>query len=201
MSDKISAIILAGGRSTRMGRDKARLKLDGKLTLLRSTADKLRAISEQIIISTDGRRYEGLGEGITWADDAYPGGGSLVGLYSALKLAVNDYSLAVACDMPFLNIELLRYMLAQPRDYDILTIRVGRKIEPLHAIYAKSCLPIMAEMLATEQKKIHKLYDKVKVRYITEDDIDRYDPEHLSFYNINTPEELAEVNRIIEGRE
>jgi len=201
MTDEISAILLAGGRSRRMGRDKAGLKLDGQLTLLRSIADKLKAISHQVIVSTDGRRYEGLDDDIIWADDVYPGGGSLVGLYSGLRVAERDYALVVACDMPFINADLLRYMIARPRDYDILAPKTGDKIEPLHAIYAKRCLPAIEKLLAAGRKKIIELYAEVKVRYLTPEEIDRYDPRHRAFFNVNTPEELQEAKAIIEGRD
>jgi len=198
MPNDIASIILAGGKSSRMGKDKAGLKLDGRLMILQSIARKLLTISDEVIVATDGRRYDDLNIRVKWVDDVYPGAGSLVGLYSGLKEASSDYALVVACDMPFLNLELLRYMIALPRDYDILAPRMGDKIEPLHAIYSRNCLTAIARLLEAGHKKIMDLYDEVRVRYISQEVIDKYDPEHRSFFNINTPDQLAEARAIIE---
>jgi len=198
MPNDITSIILAGGKSSRMGKDKAGLKLDGRLMILQSIARKLLTISDEVIVATDGRRYDDLIIRVKWVDDVYPGAGSLVGLYSGLKEASSDYALVVACDMPFLNLELLRYMIALPRDYDILAPRMGDKIEPLHAIYSRNCLTAIARLLEAGHKKIMDLYDEVRVRYISQEVIDKYDPEHRSFFNINTPDQLAEARAIIE---
>jgi len=198
MPNDITSIILAGGKSSRMGKDKAGLKLDGRLMILQSIARKLLTISDEVIVATDGRRYDDLNIRVKWVDDVYPGAGSLVGLYSGLKEASSDYALVVACDMPFLNLELLRYMIALPRDYDILAPRMGDKIEPLHTIYSRNCLTAIARLLEARHKKIMDLYDEVRVRYISQEVIDKYDPEHRSFFNINTPDQLAEARAIIE---
>jgi len=198
MPKAISSILLAGGKSYRMGKDKARLKLDGRLMVLQGIARKLLAISDEVIVVTDGRRYDDLNVRVKWVDDVYPGAGSLVGLYSGLKKASSDYALVVACDMPFLNLELLRYMIALPRDYDILAPRLGDNIEPLHAIYSRNCLPAIARLLEAGHKKIVDLPGKVRVRYLSQEVVERYDPEHRSFFNINTPDQLAEARAIIE---
>ena len=198
MPKAISSILLAGGKSSRMGKDKARLKLDGRLMVLQGIARKLLTISDEVIVATDGRRYKNLNVRVKWVDDVYPGAGSLVGLYSGLKEASSDYALVVACDMPFLNLELLRYMIALPRDYDILAPRLGDNIEPLHAIYSRNCLPAIARLLEAGHKKIVDLPEKVQVRYLSQEVVERYDPEHHSFFNINTPDQLEEARAIIE---
>jgi molybdopterin-guanine dinucleotide biosynthesis protein A len=198
MPKAISSILLAGGKSSRMGKDKAKLKLDGRLMVLQCIARKLLTISDEVIVATDGRRYKNLNVRVKWVDDVYPGAGSLVGLYSGLKEASSDYALVVACDMPFLNLELLRYMIALPRDYDILIPRLGDKIEPLHAVYSRNCLPAIARLLEAGHKKIIDLPGKVRVRYLSQEVVERYDPEHRSFFNINTPDQLVEARAIIE---
>lgn len=198
MPKTISSILLAGGKSSRMGKDKARLKLDGRLMILQGIARKLLTISDEVIVSTDGRRYDDLNVGVKWVDDVYPGVGCLGGIYSGLKEASSDYALVVACDMPFLNLELLRYMISLPRDYDILAPRLGDKIEPLHAIYSKSCLQPTKRLLEAGHRKIVDLFGKVRVRYLSQEVIERYDPEHRSFFNINSPNELSEARAIIE---
>ncbi|HEX79082.1 MAG TPA: molybdenum cofactor guanylyltransferase [Dehalococcoidia bacterium] len=198
MPNTISSIILAGGKSSRMGKDKARLKLDGRLIILQDIVRKLSMISEEIIVATDGRRYKELGVGVKWADDVSPGGGSLIGLYSGLRLASSEYALVVACDMPFLNVELLRYMVSLPRDYDVLVPRICGKIETMHAVYSKNCLLQIEKLLKTGHKKIIEFFSGVRVRYLTQEEIDRYDPEHNSFFNVNSPEQLEKARVIID---
>jgi molybdopterin-guanine dinucleotide biosynthesis protein A len=200
MSNAISSILLAGGRSSRMGKDKARLKLDGELMILQSIARKLLTISDEVIIATDGRRYDDLGARVKWADDVYPGAGSLVGLYSGLREASSDYALVVACDMPFLNLDLLHYMIALPRSYDVLAPRIGTKVEPLHAIYSKRCLRPIKRLLEAGHKKIIDMFTEVQVCYLPPEVVERYDPKHRSFFNINSPEQLAEARAIIESQ-
>ncbi len=197
MPSPISSILLAGGRSSRLGTDKARIKLDGRFMMLQGIAQKLLAVSDEVIVATDGRRYDRLRLKVKWVEDVYPGAGSLVGLYSGLREASSDYALVVACDMPFLNTELLRYMIALPRDYDVLIPKVGDKIEPLHAIYSKKCLPPIESSLKAGHLKIIDFLDEVLVRYLPKEVIESYDPEHRSFFNINSLEQLREAKSII----
>jgi len=197
MPSAISSILLAGGKSSRMGKDKARLRLDGRLMILQSIARKLLTISDEVIIATDGRRYEDLDAGVKWVDDVYPGAGSLVGLYSGLREAKSDYALVVACDMPFLNLDLLHCMIALPRDYDILAPKIDTRAEPLHAIYSKNCLEPARKLLEAGHKKITDVFPEVRVRYLSPEVIERYDPKHRSFFNINSPNQLAEARAII----
>jgi molybdopterin-guanine dinucleotide biosynthesis protein A len=141
MTDAVSAILLAGGKSSRLGTDKAMVKLDGESILIQKIAEKLAAISDDVVVSTNGRHYEDITAPVRWAVDIKPGAGSLMGLYSGLLAVKNDYALAVACDMPFVNIGLLKYMMAMPRGYDVLLPAIGDKFEPLHSIYSKNaCL-------------------------------------------------------------
>ena len=198
MPKPISSILLAGGKSNRMGKDKARLKLGGEPMILKYIASKLLTISDEVIVATDGRRYKNLNVRVKWVDDVYPGAGSLVGLYSGLKEASSDYALVVACDMPFLNLELLRYMIALPRDYDILIPKIGDKIEPMHAIYSRRCLQPAERLLEAGHLKIADMFPELRVRYLLQEVIEKYDPEHRSFFNINTPDQLEEARAIIE---
>lgn len=100
--------------------------------------------------------------------------------------------------MPFLNIDLLRYMVSLPRDYDVLAPRIDSNIETMHAVYSKNCLPQIEKLLKAGQKKIIEFFDEVRVRYLVREEIDKYDPEHCSFLNINSPEQLEEARLIIE---
>ncbi|MFC1932441.1 molybdenum cofactor guanylyltransferase [Chloroflexota bacterium] len=197
ISSPVSSIILAGGKSSRLGIDKAGIKLDGRLTILQSIAEKLSAVSDEIIVATDGRRYNNLKVKVKWVKDAFPSTGSLVGLYSGLRAAGSNHALMVACDMPLLNLDLIRYMIAQPRDYDVLIPKLGEYVEPLHAIYSRKCLQPIERTLEAGHLKIIDFFDEVLVRHLPEEVINRYDPEHLSFFNINSPDQLKKAKTII----
>ena len=195
MSSPISSILLAGGKSSRLGTDKARIKLDGRFAMVQSAAEKLLAVSDEVVAVTDGRRYDNLK--VKWVSDIYPGAGPLGGLYSGLLATKSSHALVVACDMPFLNLALLRYMISLPRDYDVLIPKLGHKLEPLHAIYSRNCLQPIERLLKEGHFKILDFFDQVIVHHLTEEEIERYDSDHHSFFNINTPDQLREAKTII----
>ena len=122
--------------------------------------------------------------------DIYPGKGSLGGIYTGLVASNSFYNLVVACDMPFLNQGLLRYMIEVADNFDLVVPRLGNTIEPLHAIYSKGCLAPIEYLFKQEDLQILKFYNSVKVRYVETEEIDRFDPDHLSFFNINTKADL-----------
>lgn len=200
MSVPISSIILAGGKSSRLGTDKARIKLDGRSIILQSIAEKLLSVTDEVIVVTDGRKYDNLEVKVKWVKDVYPSIGSIVGVYSGLRAIRLNYALVVACDMPLLNLDLIKHMINLPRDYDILIPKIGKYIEPLHAIYSRKCLQPIERALKAGNLKLIDFFDEVIVRYLTEEVIDRYDSDHLSFFNINSPAQLREVKTIINGR-
>ena len=201
MSDPVSAILLAGGKSSRLGTDKAKVKLDGESVMIQAIAEKLSGLSEDIVVSTNGRRYEDITIPVRWAIDVRPGAGSLMGLYSGLLAAKHDYAVAVACDMPFINIELLKYMISLPRDYDALLPKIGEQTEQLHSIYSKNCLPKMEKYLNSGHLKITSFMDEIDVKYVDEDIINKYDPRHLSFFNVNTAQQLNEAQDILKNKQ
>ncbi|HLA80580.1 MAG TPA: molybdenum cofactor guanylyltransferase, partial [Thermoleophilia bacterium] len=135
----VSAIILAGGASSRMGFNKALARLGRGGTLIEKAVAKAAMLSgDVIVVANDEERYRNLG--VRVIPDAYPGSGSLGGIYSGLLAAQHQHAFVVACDMPFLSLPLWRYMLSIPRDYDVLLPRLQGQPEPLHAIYSKQCL-------------------------------------------------------------
>ena len=184
----ISAVVLAGGESQRLGMDKALLELDGQ-TLLARTVYKVASLSDDVIVVTNNRdRYQHLGLDVRFVPDEQPGEGALMGLYSGLQAARHAAAFAVACDMPFLNVSLLRHMLAESTSYDVVVPRLESDLlEPLHAIYSRRCLPLMARLLEQGRRRIFAFFADVRVRYIEEATIARFDPLHLSFVNVNTP--------------
>jgi molybdopterin-guanine dinucleotide biosynthesis protein A len=125
--------------------------------------------------------------------DAVEKQGPLTGIYSGLLHSQDDYNFVVACDMPFLNPVLIAYMAGLAEGYDIVVPNVAGYIEPLHALYHRRLLPIIEERLRRDARQIRGIYSETRVRYVTEAELDRHDPERRSFKNLNTPEEYKEA--------
>jgi molybdopterin-guanine dinucleotide biosynthesis protein A len=137
--------------------------------------------------------------GLPTVTDVYPGVGTLGGLHAGLSAIETEYGLVVGCDMPFLNADLIGYMISQAPGYDVVMPRVGRYYEPLHAVYARRCVSgIERTILAGQRRILHALAGK-RIRYIEEAEIERFDPDHLSFFNVNTPEELERARTLLTG--
>jgi molybdopterin-guanine dinucleotide biosynthesis protein A len=195
-----SIIILAGGQSQRLGRDKSLLPVGGE-PLLARTVRRLAPLSDDLIVVTNHpNRYEPLGLPVRLIPDERRGVGSLMGIYSGLRAARHGLALAVGCDMPFLNVALLRYMLGLAPGYDVVIPRLEGFVEPLHAVYSQACQAPMERLLAAGRRQIIAFFGQVQVRHVEEDEIDRFDPQRLSFVNVNTPENWAEVQAIFESR-
>jgi len=191
----ISCIVLAGGQGQRLGADKAFLKI-GNQILIEGIVEKMAQIGDEVIIVTNSpQEYDYLEARLV--GDVYPGKGSLGGIYSGLKAAHSDYSLVVACDMPFLNLKLLRYMILLSPGHDVVIPRVGGMTEPLHAIYSKKCLQPIERLLSAGGFKIIDFFHEVRVRYVEEQEIKLFDPQRLSFFNINTPEDLEKAGNLM----
>jgi molybdopterin-guanine dinucleotide biosynthesis protein A len=193
----VSAVILAGGQSLRLGTDKSLLELNGQ-SLLARTVHKLAALSDDVVVVTNKPEdYEHLSLEVRFVPDEQPGVGALMGVYSGLKATVHDSALTVGCDMPFLNVPLLRYMLPESASHDVVVPRLGEFLEPLHAIYGKQCLPFMEALLAQGRKQIIAFFDKVRVGYIEAEEIARFDPLHLSFLNVNEPADWQRAQELL----
>lgn len=129
--------------------------------------------------------------------DCYPGKGPLGGVYTGLKVANTFYSLVVACDMPFLNRALLNYLICVAPGFDLVVPKVGSMMEPLHAVYSKNCLEAMEKSLQEDCLQIAKIIPLVRTRYVSDEEVSRFDPKHLSFFNINTEVELQKAKALI----
>jgi len=190
----ISCIVLAGGEGKRLGTDKAFLSI-GDRVLIEGIVEKMARIGDEVIIVTNSlQRYSYLEARLV--GDIYPGKGALGGIYSGLKAACHDYGLVVACDMPFLDLRLLRYMILLSPGQDVVIPRVGGLTEPLHAIYSKQCLQPIERVLAGGGRRIIEFFPEVRVRYIEEQEIQLFDPQSLSFFNINTPADLEKARSL-----
>ena len=196
-----SCIILAGGKSLRLGHDKVLEKV-GNVSLLEQVISRVDSLSTEVIVVTaEERTLPRLTERpkIKVVSDIYPGIGSLGGIYTGLVTSNSYHNLVVAVDMPFLNQPLLRYMLEVSDGFDFILPRINTFFEPLHAVYSKYCIEPIESLIKQRRKVIIELFDHVKVRYIEAEEIDKFDPQHLSFFNINTRADLERAKRIAEG--
>ncbi len=196
----ISSIVLVGGRSLRLGRDKAVEVLGGK-SIIQRVLECLAPLSREIlVVAAQDQPAPELGPvpGTRLLVDVLPGKGALGGLYTGLLAASSEHSLVVACDMPFLNRDLLKYMISLCPGYDVVIPRVGGLVEPLHAIYSKHCLASIEDLFRRNERQIFQFYPQVRTRHVEEEELDRFDPRHLSFFNINTPADLERA-RDLEG--
>ncbi len=188
----VSGIVLAGGKSRRLGRDKAVELLGGK-PMIRRVLERVAGLtSENIVVVADEARGTTLPllEDTRVAVDVHSGMGSLGGIFSGLAAAGNEWAIVAACDMPFLNADLLGYLLSLREGVDVVAPVVAGRPEPTHALYSRECLPFIEERLRAEDLKITGFYGGVRVRYVEERDILRFDPELLSFFNVNSPQDL-----------
>lgn len=194
----LTAAVLAGGQSRRMGQDKALLEVDGR-SLIEYVLDVTNALADEtLIIASERPEYEQFGCRVV--PDKFPRSGSLGGIYTALSEANTDYCLVLACDMPFVNSRLLEHMAQVERSYDVLVPSLpaersdqgdNETLETLHAIYSKACLPAIERQLNAGVFKVIGFFSEVKVMKLPEDVIQEHDPQLLSFFNTNTPEEFA----------
>src|SRR3989338_10174791 len=162
----MTAIILAGGESSRMGTDKAFLKI-GNQPLIKRQIELLRKIFKKIIIVTNSLpKYRGY-KGIKIISDIIPHRGPLGGIYSGLLASSSTYNFVVACDMPFINESLIRYMIKNKDDYDVLIPKIDKKFHPLFGIYSKDCLPIIEKRIKQQRLKVSSIFSKVKTNFIS----------------------------------
>jgi molybdopterin-guanine dinucleotide biosynthesis protein A len=184
-------IVLAGGENRRMGTDKSFLKVGG-VPLIERVLRSMKAVFSDIIIVTNApERYAAYG--VKTVSDVLDARGPLTGIYSGLLQSPDEYNFVVACDMPFLNSRLLSYMAGLAAGHDIVVPSVGEQVEPLHAVYRRGLTTVIENELNHNRKRIRDIFGRAMVRYVTEEEIDRFDPARKSFKNLNTPQEYEEA--------
>ena len=186
---KVTGVIQAGGRSTRMGgRPKALIELGGCRIIERVLAALTAVVDDVLLVTNTPELYAFLK--LPMVADVYPDRGSLGGIYSGLKAAPGEAAFTVACDMPFLNPDVVRLVVARASQGDVVIPRVGHQLETMHAAYAKACLPHIEERLLAGQLKIVEFFERVRVVEIAEADVARFRDPRVAFMNVNTPDEL-----------
>jgi molybdopterin-guanine dinucleotide biosynthesis protein A len=178
-----------------MGQDKAALLIQGE-PLLARTARTVRAITSEIAIIGPPERAA-LAPGIPVIPDRWPNAGPLGGIATALHALAGEAVLVVGCDMPFLNVALLRYLIELGETQEAVVVRLDGQVHPLHAVYRKSCLPALEAQLAAGDLRVQGFLARLQVRYVEPPELDRFDPEHRSVFNANTPEEWAQALKLL----
>jgi len=194
----IGCIALTGGKATRLGRDKV-FENVGDRSLLQRVLTCLSYYDCEITVVTAVNKpltqFSDFPK-LKITTDIYPNKGPLGGIHSGLIASSSFYNLVVAGDMPFLNRALLSYMMQLSDGFDIVIPRFNDMVEPLHAIYSKECLAAIEHLLNLGTLSLLRLLELVKVRYVESEEIDKFDPGHLSFLNINTEAELEKARKL-----
>jgi len=193
---RTTAIVLAGGASRRMGRDKALLALGGRC-LLQRAADEVSAVSDEVIIAARGRRLNVSGRNLRWVPD-FPGAeGPLAGFGSGLAAASHDTAFLVACDMPFISGALLRKLADSLGECDAIVPLCDGVPQPLHAVYHRRSLPTVQSLLRLGERSFRALLPRLQVKYVPEERCLETDPSGLSWFNLNRPEEYSVAQQIV----
>jgi len=192
----MTGVILAGGQSKRMERrNKALLSL-GKESIIAAEVRVLRRLFEEILIITNTPDpYRDLG--CRLVADIWPGNDSIGGLYTGLVEARHPHSFFAACDMPFLNENLIRRQMEVCGDFDVVIPVSSYGYQPMHSIYSKNCIPFIERQIRQGDLKIVRFFPEVRVREFGVDEILPLDPDELSFFNVNTPVDWEQARKLL----
>jgi len=202
MKDMETAIILAGGKSRRMGFDKQFLKLQDKY-LVEILAEKLERVFSEIIIVT-GKPEEYAKYGYRLAEDEVKDFGPLAGIHVGLKSSGSRHNYIIACDMPFINLNYIEYMMSLIRNregrVDGVITRLGQWIEPFNAFYSKSLISGIEESIKRGKRQINLLLKDSDVLYVSEDKAREFSPDWEMFTNVNTAKDYESLMKKLEGK-
>jgi molybdopterin-guanine dinucleotide biosynthesis protein A len=188
-----SAVVLAGGKSSRMGRPKALLLFDGEPLIVHIVRALKDMFSETVIVAAPDQELPDLPAILVRDEVAYQG--PVGGIYYGLSAASGDSCFVTSCDVAFLNAPLIAHLITQISNHDVVVPYWEERFQPLHAVYRKSVLPLLEGQLEREELRPIYLFDKVRTRKISAEEIRRFDPEGLSFLNMNTPDDYDQALR------
>lgn len=186
-----TAIILAGGKSSRMGTSKALLLFENEPLIVHLVATLRRLFAEVVVVAAPGQDLPSMP--VTLVRDEVPYQGPVGGIYYGLSAASRNVSFVTSCDSAFLNADLISYLVSQISEHDIVVPRWQGRFQPLHAVYRRSVLPLLEAQMARGELRPVSLFDKVRTRRIDDEEIRRVDPEGSSFFNMNTPGDYVEA--------
>ncbi len=193
---KAAGVILAGGKSSRMGEDKSMLEFHGETLISRSVRELRGYVEELIVVSNRQQKY--CFPGVKEITDIYRGIGPLAGIHAGLKAAAFEYVFFMACDMPFLEGRLAGMLLENSPGFDVVVPRIGSYLEPLCAVYSKTCLPYIENNIAKKCCRVIDFYPFVKVKYIEEKMIRKITDPKQAFVNINTQDEYRKMCPLVQ---
>jgi molybdopterin-guanine dinucleotide biosynthesis protein A len=194
-----TAVVLAGGHSRRLQVDKAFLKI-GEKYLIQRVLDVVTPLFASVLINSPAPELYQEWD-LPVIQDVWPEKGALGGIYTALKYARTSHVFCVACDMPFLNAELIKAMMKRAQDYDALIPQTPDGFHPLHAIYSTRCISPIESLLREDRLKISNLFPLVNACYFTTEDILRYDTSLESFANLNTWQDVEAARQRVEAQD
>ena len=183
----MSAVILAGGKSTRMGYDKTKLMLDGK-TLIDTIILRLMPVFTELLVCGL-KGGTNVTQNVKYVNDIYPGVGPVGGIYTGLYYSSEDMNFITACDIPEINLKLIKYMEERMKHYDAAIIEVNGYTEPLFGLYSRRILPILKSNIEKGIYKISDAFKYMNVKFISDAEILSIEPGFKGLYNINTPED------------
>nr|MBN1228114.1 molybdenum cofactor guanylyltransferase [Anaerolineae bacterium] len=190
----VNVAILAGGKSTRLGENKALSKV-GDQPIIERVMDRVKPIGTVFLVANEPDLYRHLD--IPVFRDLLPGLGPLGGIYTALSVSSTDHVLVISCDLPFLNRQLLQHIIDRREGYDVV-VPLGENNHPqgLHAVYARACFSSIEQQINAGQRKIIAFYPNVRVLKLSFEETAKIDPHHHSFINVNTPEDLRRARAL-----
>ena len=197
MESDVTGVLLAGGKSRRMGEDKRYLVV-GEHTLLERGLAVLRSIFQEVVVVI-AQDSPALDVDARIVRDLVPDCGSLGGLYTGLTQATTPYIFMVACDMPFLDQAVISQFTSRRASIDIVMAKLAGRLHPLHALYSARCLPVIEQMVWARQLKVQEIVscESLRVQYVTEVDLVGIDPFGRSFQNVNTPADLKVARSLL----
>jgi molybdopterin-guanine dinucleotide biosynthesis protein A len=184
-------VVLAGGKSSRMGRPKALLSFGGEPLIVHIVRALNRIFAETVVVTAPGQEMPELP--VKFVRDEVPYQGPVGGIYYGLKAAGGEFSFVTSCDVAFVNSPLISYLTSQIPEYDVVVPYWQDRFQPLHAVYRRTVLPLLAGQLERGELRPVYLFDKVRTRRVAEEEIRSFDPQGLSFFNMNTPADYQEA--------
>lgn len=200
MISDMTGVLVAGGKSRRMGRDKRFLELDGQ-PLLQRALSVLQGLFPEVLVAVAEPLPQLTGQGCRMVLDLIPNCATLGGLYTGLFFATHPRVFAIGCDMPFLNQEVVKRLADRDPQADVVMPRLATGLQPMHAVYSKACLPHLERMAKEQRLKVQNLAEVagLTVKLVPEKDFLDLDPQLLSFFNINTPADLEFARKLLAG--
>lgn len=193
METKYSIAIQAGGKSSRMGQDKGLIDFGG-MALVAYIYQQIKGLSNDIfIVSNSPEEYNAFG--LPVYKDVYRNIGALGGIHTVLSSMKTDHALVLACDMPFVNRDVIEQLISYANNYDVVVPRIDPRgfVEPFKAVYGRTCLTEVEAAIQQGKRRVISFFDNVRVKYVDREELQPYDPDFQSFMNVNTPEDLEKA--------